>query len=161
MVFLIHDFEEIIYMETWFARHYHKFRHKIPSPFLKITDQASKVTTQQFALAVLVELLFLVIATLIASEGMDYLLFLGVNIIMLLHVFMHIGQSIYLRRFVPGVLTAIFFILPYSLYLFYRLLVEKVVSWSDIVISIPFGFLLVPIVLFGHYLAGKLLKTND
>jgi hypothetical protein len=148
-------------METWFARHYQKFRHKIPPSFVNFTDQASKTTAQQFALAVFVELLFLVFATLLASEEIDYLLFLGVNIVMFLHVFMHIGQSLYLRRLVPGVLSAIFFILPYSLYLFYRLLAENVVSWSDILMSLPFGFLLVPVVLFGHYLAEKLLKTKD
>jgi hypothetical protein len=148
-------------MESWFKSHYQKFRHKIPSTFVNIADQASKITTQQFAVAVFVEFLFLVIATLLASEKINFLFFLGVNIVMFLHVFMHIGQSLYVRRLVPGVLTAVLFIFPYSIYLFYRLLVENVVNWSDILMSVPFGFLLIPIVLIGHYLAGKLSKTKD
>lgn len=44
--------------------------------------------------------------------------------------------------------------LPYSLYLFYRMLDENLMEMVDIFHSVPIGLLLIPIILLGHK-AGK------
>lgn len=96
--------------------------------------------------------------TYLAAEHNHYLLFIGFNAVLLLHVFMHIGQALFVRMLVPGVTTAVLITLPYTLYLFYRLLSEHLIQWSDLITSLPFGLLLLPIVGFGHYLGGKLVS---
>jgi hypothetical protein len=73
---------------------------------------------------------------------------------------MHIGQALLVTKLVPGVITAVCITLPYSLYLFYRLLKESLIEWTDIFLTLPFGLLLIPIVILGHK-AGELLIPNE
>ena len=70
---------------------------------------------------------------------------------------MHIGQSLYVKVYALGVGSAILVTLPYSIYLFYRLINEDLISVYDIVINAPYGILTIVLVLGGHKLAHKIL----
>ncbi|WP_144932304.1 HXXEE domain-containing protein [Paenibacillus sp. 32O-W] len=131
--FMLHDFEEIIRMENWFRKAGRTVILKVPQPFDKIVSSASQITTAQFAFAVCVEFMVFVPVTYLAAEHNHYLLFIGFNAVLLLHVFMHIGQALFVRMLVPGVTTAVLITLPYTLYLFYRLLSEHLIQWSDLI----------------------------
>ncbi len=158
-MFMLHDFEEIIRIEPWFRKHNEYIFAKVPARFHKDLQSFSRLTTPQFAVAVCLEFVIFIPCTFLAAENGNYLLFLGYNSVLLIHVFMHLGQALYVMKLVPGVVTAVGITLPYSLYLFYRLLNENLVSMSDILISLPFGLTLVPIILFGHWLGKKLVPT--
>ena len=82
-----------------------------------------------------------VFASFIAVEQQIYGLLLGVNVILFLHVFMHVGQSLYVKVYALGVGSAILVTLPYSIYLFYRLINEGLINVYDIVINAPYGIL--------------------
>lgn len=94
--------------------------------------------------------------TFIAAEHGRYLLFLGFNLILFLHVFMHIGQALYVRMLVPGVVTAVCITLPYSIYVVYRLLKENLITATDLWVAAPLGLLLIPLLLLGHKVGEKL-----
>ncbi|HZH62000.1 MAG TPA: hypothetical protein VEY70_21020 [Metabacillus sp.] len=85
-------------------------------------------------------------------------MFLGFNLFLLLHVFMHIGQTLYLKVYALGVGTAVTVTLPYILYLFYRLVDENVIEISTIFTSLPYGLITIVIVYFGHKIAHTLLR---
>ncbi|CAG7638750.1 HXXEE domain-containing protein [Paenibacillus allorhizosphaerae] len=155
--FMLHDFEEIIRIEPWFRKNVDVVYGKVPAAFRPTVQTFSQVTTSQFAIAVCLEFIIFLPVTFMAAERHSYLLFLGFNAVMLLHVFMHLGQAWIVNKLVPGVITAVAITLPYSLYLFSRLLREGIIDWHDIWISLPYGFLLLPIVWLGHLLGEKLM----
>jgi len=156
--FMLHDFEEIIRIEPWFRKHAEELAGKIPARFRDTFVSLSRMTSSQFAMAVCVEFIVFIPVTFLAAEKGFILPFLGFNAIILLHVFMHIAQAVYVRKLVPGVVTAVAITLPYSVYLFYRLLKESVISMSDILISLPIGLLLIPILWIGHLAGDRLVS---
>lgn len=161
VAFMLHDFEEIIRIEPWYRKHYKTILGKVPAKLHKDISSFARMTSSQFAVAVCIEFIVFVPFTFLAAEKESYLMFLGFNAVLLLHVFMHIGQALYLKMLVPGVATAVCVTLPYSVYLFYRLLEENVVELSDILISLPFGLLLFPIILLGHKAGEKLVPAPE
>lgn len=155
--FMLHDFEEIIRIEPWFRKHADIVYPKIPVWFRKNFRELSQMTTPQFSFAVCLEFIIFIPVTFWAAERGSYLPFIGFNVMLLLHVFMHLGQALYLKMVVPGVVTAVLITLPYSLYLFYRMLDENLVNMVDLLRGAPFGLLLVPIILVGHKWGEKLI----
>jgi hypothetical protein len=161
VAFMIHDFEEMIRIEPWFRKHHDYLFAKVPARFHKDLRWLSRITAPQFSVAVCLEFIIFIPCTFLAAEMENYLWFLGFNSILLLHVFMHLGQALYVKKLVPGVVTAAGVTLPYTVYLFYRLLSENVVEVSDIFTSVAFGVTLVPIVVFGHWLGEKLVPAAN
>lgn len=150
-VFMVHDLEEIIFVENWMKKNRDTMEHKIPRWFQTRMKSITSITSSQFAVAVSFELIFFIPFTYLAAERQSYLLFMGFNALMFAHVFTHIGQSIFMRRYTPGVVTAVLLSLPYSSYLFYRLLDADIASWPEIWLSLIVGLVTVgPLVLLGH-----------
>ncbi|WP_160297230.1 HXXEE domain-containing protein [Paenibacillus sp. IHBB 10380] len=56
----------------------------------------------------------------------------GFNFLLLIHVFTHLTQSIYLKCYTPEVVTGLLITLPYSIYLFYRMIIEELVSLKGV-----------------------------
>jgi len=158
ITFMLHDFEEIITVESWFKKNYVKVSPRIPTSFKKIFEELSHTTAARFTIPVFFQFIIYVIASLIAVEYEIYGPFIGVNLIIFLHVFMHIGQSIFLKVYALGVGSAIFITLPYSLYLFYRFMTEGIIDGYDLLINAPYGLLTVGSLVIGHDLAKKIFK---
>lgn len=155
-VFMIHDLEEIIWIEPWFKKNYTKVSHTIPRTFQSMLHSMGSITSSQFAVAVGIEFVLFIPITFLAVEYHQFLIFIGVNSIFFLHVFTHVGQSLYIKKVTPGVITAIFIVLPYTIYLFYRLLNEGLIDWNLILLSIPIGLMIIPIVLFGLFVGRRI-----
>ncbi|TXC92813.1 HXXEE domain-containing protein [Metabacillus litoralis] len=154
--FLLHDFEEIIFVEAWFKINKEKVAHRIPATFQKTFQDMSTTTAAQFSIPVFFQLVLYIIATYLAVEQHFYYMFVGFNLILFLHVFIHLGQSIFLRVYALGAGTALCITLPYSFYLFYRLLTENLISMIDLVYSLPFGLATIFVVFIGHHVAPKI-----
>ncbi len=157
--FMLHDFEEIIRIEPWYRKHRSAIFSKIPPKLHKEIEPLSRMTSSQFAVAVCLEFIVFIPVTFLAAEKGIYWLFLAFNAILLLHVFMHIAQALFLKMLVPGVVTAVLITLPYSVYLFYRLLIENLITFQSILVSLPFGLILGPIILLGHKAGVKLVPA--
>ncbi|WNS45637.1 HXXEE domain-containing protein [Paenibacillus sp. MMS20-IR301] len=149
ILFMFHDFEEIITVETW-KRKYGAAVEKELSPSLRNRfAPLLNTTTRNFAIDVLFVYIFIVGVTFAAVFAEYYLLYLAVLAVFLLHVFTHLAQSVYLKRYTPGVVTAVLIALPYSMYAFYRLLNDHIVSKADIGWALLLMLLVTPLVVWG------------
>jgi hypothetical protein len=119
IIFMIHDFEEIIMMQWWAERN----RDVLQNRFPKIYSKASSVfnhSTAAFALAVAEEFILFSIITFSAVIFDWYFLWLGLFMGIFIHCFMHIAQFVVLRRYVPCIVTSVL-ILPYFIFTFIRM----------------------------------------
>lgn len=158
VAFMLHDLEEIIVVESWIKSNKLQVMHKVPVRISRPLDKVLDITSAQFAVAVLLEFIVFIPFTYLAAEQGSYFVFLAINTLFLLHVFTHVGQSLYLKQYTPGVVSAVIVILPYTLYLFYTLLSEQLVTWKEVLLSIPVGLLVIPLVILGHELGKKIVK---
>jgi hypothetical protein len=156
VTFLLHDFEEIIFAESWFNKNYNKSLPKVPNHMKETFKELSKTTAARFAIPVFIQFIFYIGATYLAVEKDIFGPFIGFNVLMFLHVFMHLGQSLFLRTYALGVGTAILITLPYSIYLFYRLL-EEHIQFIDLIINLPYGIITIFVILWGHKISTKII----
>ena len=115
LLFIFHDMEEIIGLVTWIHLNETLLAQKAPA-ILKIHKG---ITTEGFALAVFEEFIIVLSITLLAyfsqSRALE-LVWLGGFVAFALHLFLHIGQSILLRKYIPALITSIL-CFPISAYL--------------------------------------------
>ncbi|MDR6120436.1 hypothetical protein QFZ87_000033 [Bacillus sp. SLBN-46] len=159
LTFLLHDFEEIIFVEAWFQKNYAKVINRVPAKARGLFEGMSQTTAARFSIPVVLQLVMYIIASYMAVEQQLFGLVVGFNVLLFLHVFTHIGQALFFRTYALGVGTAILITVPYSLYLFYRLLHDEIINFGDIVLNAPYGLVTILIVLIGHRIAPKLLPS--
>lgn len=147
ITFLFHDFEEIITVEKWIGKHGDHVRNALPGFAKKIFNSSLRMNTLNFAKDVLGVYSVIVVVTGLAVFFDFYLLFLAALHLYFLHVFTHLGQTIYLKKYTPGVLTAVFPVLPYSLYAYYRLLSEGIIGPADLLWALVLMLVVVPVAL--------------
>ncbi|QTD39505.1 HXXEE domain-containing protein [Sporosarcina sp. Te-1] len=161
LMFILHDFEEIILIEKWMKGNSTRIYDVLPE---RIADKVMKqfsMSTAQFAVAVLVIFVFVSSATVMANQYMiqgflgNIYFFTAVTLVFFLHAFTHIGQSIILRSVTPGAVTSLIVIIPYSVILYHSLLVNEVVTWKMLFICLPFCLLIIPLALLGHAIGKK------
>jgi hypothetical protein len=159
VVFMIHNFEEIFTVEYWFKKIYPHTRDRLPAPILQQLENTKSMTAGQFAMAVFV--LFLpVSALLIISVTTElYFLFFGANLFFALNILTHPLQAIYLKRYVPGLWTSLFVVLPYNFVLFILLTQAGGLDTRTIILSLIVTALLFPVLPFAHK-AAEYWKRN-
>ena len=115
LLFVFHDFEEIIGMRVWVVRNGAAVSSRFPR-FAFIFKNIT--TTAGFALAVAEEFVLLLIICGLTFTGIRAfnLLWLGTFIAFTLHLVVHIGQAIVIRKYIPALATSIL-ILPVSVWL--------------------------------------------
>lgn len=158
VAFVLHDLEEIIWVEPWIKKNRDKVFTKLPTLIKRRVEKIFNITSSQFAVAVLLEFIIFIPFTFIAAEHGNYFFFLAFNTLFFLHVFTHVGQTLYMRMYTPGVVSSVLIVLPYTLFLFNRLINEELVTWNEILWSIPVGVIWLPIVLLGHELGRKIVN---
>jgi len=158
VVFLLHDLEEIIWVEPWIKKNRIRVMTKVPARMKRSIGSMFNITSSQFAVAVLIEFLVFIPFTFVAAEQGKFFLFIAFNAIFLVHVFTHLGQSLYLKMYTPGVISAVIIVLPYTVYVFNRLLHEGLITWGELLLSLPVGLILIPIVLLGHEVGKRIVK---
>ena len=145
ILFMFHDFEEILTVEKWTKQNKEQVLAVLPKSIRKYFYSSFQMTTVQFANDVFWIFLTITTATCLAVIFSFYYIFLMLLFIFFAHVFTHLGQAFYLRKYTPGVITSIILVLPYSSYTYYRLLKEQVISGTDILWSTIGAFIIVPI----------------
>lgn len=111
LVFMIHDFEEIIGFKAWFTKNGTWLQAKYPR-FREQISHLETMSVPSFALAVAEEFILISIATII------YLLFewpyawLAFFTAFAFHIGIHIIQFIIIRKYIPVIITS-FLSIPY------------------------------------------------
>jgi hypothetical protein len=112
IIFILHNLEELLRMSEFLNDHMNEF----PSFF---QQAASMWQGNSFSAAIWglngFALLLAVVLTLNVQKRWVHVLFVFLTGIMGINAVMHIGQSIYLRNLVPGVVTAVMLVLPLSM----------------------------------------------
>ena len=144
-LFLIHDLEEIIGLESWIARNGESVGERFP----RFAPMFSGYTTERMVKAVAEEYALCLLLTALASTGKFplQLLWYGAFVAYTFHLVVHIIQSVVLRMYVPAVASSIL-LLPISLWLMYSHSYMLGISLSDSILYCILGFALVVINLF-------------
>ena len=109
VIFIFHDMEEIVGVEKWIRNNYKFIIEKYPRAE-KLMHVYRNVTTSAFAAAVYEELIILIIICMTADltdiTFFDGLWFGGL-VGFTLHLIIHIGQAVLIRRYIPSLITSI------------------------------------------------------
>ena len=159
IVFVVHDAEEVIVQHRWMQAHRESLCQRFPKARPMI-NHLSSLNTKAFAIAALEELLVLIVATCyvlvdgIYSTQVWSALFIAFSF----HLFVHFGQAILFRGYVPGVVTSLI-VLPYSLYGLWS--IWLITSGIEFMLLAICGIIFIGINLkFAHWLGMKRLQKK-
>lgn len=151
VAFMLHDFEELIGFEPWLARHGDEVRARLPGFLRARAGAVLSKTTTQFAVSIGLIFILVALATFLAVEAGIVQPFVVAAALFFVHGFMHLGQAIVMRGYVPAVITSALVVVPYGLVLFSRLLREGLVDWPGLIVSVAVGaVLMIPSILVMH-----------
>jgi hypothetical protein len=146
IIFGIHDFEEIILVEKWVSKNKEDLIKILPKRASALFEKNFAQKTNQFSLVVFIEFILISLSTILVFlngfHGGYKWLYLGFYSVFFLHSFTHIGQTILLKRYTPGVITSVLFIIPYGVWFYYVLLENNTLIFRDLWMSIPIGIVL-------------------
>jgi len=112
IIFMLHDFEEIIMVDIWQKKYMKLLEMSTSKPF------EHWVSTNSGAIAVLIEFLILLAVSLSSIFFQNYLIWYGVFFVFIVHFVIHYFLSFRFRHYTPGVTTAAIF-MPLCLYILY------------------------------------------
>ncbi len=163
IVFVFHDFEEIIMLERWMEKYGVNIAKVLPARLANKVLKQFSMTTAQMSVAVLIVFLFVSSSAFMASQYVKEGPFASIHyftvvvLVFLIHVFTHIGQSILFKSITPGVITSIFLVLPYCVAMLDSLLAHRIIDWDLILICLPYVLLSLPIVLAAHFIGKRVI----
>ena len=143
----IHDFEEAFAMPAFFSSHAEELgRIAAAHPligFLLHEESGSSALTL-FAICLVVALSFGITALAFVHKGKGpWMFFYEVVLGMAtLHVFIHIGQAVYFRAYVPGLVDAVLVLLPFCVAVYRRLFIMGGITIGRAVFSATIGIVL-------------------
>ncbi len=116
VIFMFHDFEEIIMFKPWLTKN----KSEIEKRFPKLNDLLNKkqiysLSTSAFAVAVLHEFILISIVAYLSLWYSAYYLWFAAFSAYFIHLLVHIGQWIIWRKYVPVIISSII-TLPYCIY---------------------------------------------
>lgn len=115
LLFMVHDFEEIIFLRAWFLHNREYINKRFPGIGMRFASGIGAVSPQAFALGVAEEFVIISAVTVLSVTFQNYLVWLGFFFVFSLHLVVHLIQSMILRRYIPCTVTTIA-ILPYCIY---------------------------------------------
>lgn len=107
ILFMLHDFEEIIFLQSWIKRNESSIRKSLPSWAQKLISHLRNISTAAFCLGVAEEFFLITIVTIRSFFTKEYFLWLGLFIVFTIHLVVHCFQSLILKKYIPAVFTSI------------------------------------------------------
>jgi hypothetical protein len=127
IVFMLHEFEEIIMLKPWLARNAAELTRRFPTVGTGIVRRYGALSTPALAVGILEQ--FVVLSLVILASAVFHApgLWAGVLTGYLLHIVSHLGQAAVYRAYCPFVFTSLLSV-PYGAYCLRRLYVEGLLS---------------------------------
>jgi lysylphosphatidylglycerol synthetase-like protein (DUF2156 family) len=107
VIFMLHEFEEIIFLKPWLKRNYGTFRNVLPGYANTLLERTNNFSISAFALIVAEEFILISLFVLISFETENYVMFVALVIATCLHNVFHLAQTIIVRRFIPVIFTSL------------------------------------------------------
>jgi hypothetical protein len=154
VVFMIHEFEEIIMLRPWYLKNERYITARFPRIAGSIA-RTGKLSTSAFSLAVVEEFVALSVVTLVCVEYGLYSVWAGFLIGFFIHLVYHVGSFLVMGRYVPYVITSVIA----GVFSIYTLIVFKdggYLAWSEVIIwsIVAIAFIIVNL-MFAVVLAEK------
>ena len=152
IIFIFHDMEEIVGFGYFFRNNKQLFER-----FPKITAAYKDFTTEGFALAVYEEFIPFFGISLLAFFfpcKVLYALWLGLMISLTAHFLVHIGQSIYIRKYIPSLITSIICLPPSVIIIIKSLTIIKIDLLTIVLIPVAIVGMIINLK-FAHSLRHK------
>lgn len=151
ILFIFHDMEEIVGFGWWI----NKNKEMLITRFPKISKTYENYSTEGMALAVFEELILCILICMISLVTDWYALWLGGFIAYAVHLLIHIGQSIVIRKYIPALVTSII-ALPISIYYIFKGIEVLNYSTAYVFMFSFIGILVVGLNLkFAHWIMDK------
>ena len=144
IVFMIHDFEEIIFFKSWVTKNKEYLSRKFPKWSKLLLVRLENLSVPAFSLAVAEEFVLLSIVTVMSVVYESYLLWLGIFMGFFIHLVVHLIQWIALRRYIPAIYTSVASLF-YCVFSLNYILKNKLFEVNEIVLWTFIGFGLVVI----------------
>lgn len=151
IIFMIHDFEEIILFRSWIDKNREVLKQHFNKPYRYLHSRGyTELSTSTFAVGVFHEFLFLSCTTFFGLYfNLPELWFIGF-MAYFIHILIHIAQWIIYRRYIPVVATSLL-TLPYCIYTFIifsdsnflsvqELIIYSVIGFVGMILSIPSAY---------------------
>jgi hypothetical protein len=161
--FMLHDFEELVFGEAWLKRNagmlLARLAGKIPTAFETQIGRVLQKTTPELALPICLIFCLTGLASFFAVEIHSYPFFLLAASTFFLHGFMHIGQALLLRKYVPAVISSVCVVVPYGFLLFRALLQAGLITWTVLLVYFALAIALtIPFILVMHKVGEAVYK---
>ena len=117
IVFMLHDFEEIIMQQRWMERNADELSRRFPV-LRKQIMQLRELSTTGFAIAVAEEFIIISGVSVYAVLSRHYFLWMALFLAFGIHLLVHVGQFVLLRKYIPAIVTSLL-CLPYAVYVCY------------------------------------------
>jgi hypothetical protein len=170
LVFIIHDGEEAIFLPRWVQNNSSLFdamemRFSFIRKPLRLLRENNQ---QQFVISVLFLLFVITLFTGLVVFFSDIIffqyLFIGITAVFTLHLLVHIFQSVFLRRIVPGTITSIL-VFPPSLYLWlHQIQAAHLTFLQSLLVVLASVLLFLPVFIFalrfGNWTGRKTSKSS-
>ena len=101
VVFMLHDFEEIIMQQRWMERNADELSRRFPV-LRKQIMQLRELSTTGFAIAVAEEFIIISGVSVYAVLSQHYFLWMALFLAFGIHLLVHVGQFVLLRKYIPG-----------------------------------------------------------
>jgi hypothetical protein len=107
IVFMIHEFEEIVFMSWWVKKNKEHVLKKYPKLGKQVLGQFDVFSTEAFSLIVAEEFLIVSFIVVFSALTGNYDLYAGLILAFSIHLFTHLIQSIALRSYTPAIITTL------------------------------------------------------
>jgi hypothetical protein len=155
LVFMFHDFEEIIFMKSWLVKNSDYLQNRFPS-WSKQILKMNGISTSAFALGVAEEFILFCMGTYASLLTGNYGWWFGLLAGFTLHIIIHILQFIIVGRYVPVIVTSIL-VLPYCIYTLVRFCNLQILSMQQMIFyTLIMSAIMALNLLFVHKLMPKL-----
>jgi hypothetical protein len=133
IVFMIHEFEEIVFMKWWIRKNSESILLKFPRLGERIIQQQKSLSTEQFTLIVAEEFIIVFLIIIISALTSNYNLYLGLVFAYSIHLLVHIIQSIVIWQYTPAIVTSIITGL-FCIYVFYYFINNDLIDFTKTII---------------------------
>lgn len=147
VIFMIHDFEEIIFFKSWISKNKSYLKDKFPKLNRIILSKSEDLSTAAFSAVVAEEFILVSGITFLSVHFDTYYWWLAAFSGFFIHLLIHIIQWVIIRRYIPAIVTT-FLALPYCLYVIKMIIDHAIFSYSEIIIWSIVGFFLTGLNLF-------------
>lgn len=138
ILFIVHDMEEIIGCGLWLIKNRAFLDEKYP----KISNIYKPYSTEGMAAAVMEELVLCLVVCIITRITGFYGLWFGAFVAYTVHLIVHLGQSIVIKKYIPAVITSII-CLPISIWAIASSVQLLSYSFSDVFIYSIIGIIVI------------------